>query len=284
MRIMPFRLATLTALIAAAGLSLTAQSSPQNPAPAAAPAQARSLQQQLQNARAALNAIDNRVVSGETARRLQTLRQDFAALETSFNEQMLNGPAGATAPGAMSAAGEKDWRVRYSSVESDVRDLIGTDPAEAVGGQPPATGAADLDPRMREQLQQFRTALQTFYAGTLGPSQPNAVSQPPAAPAAAVPTETAPQIPTPTGTPAAAPAADLHQSSDVTALLNRIETIVNDALKSTPATSSAKTATPVGTTGTITVAGAASNKVTIDRDKLDEIRAEVQQLKVILKK
>ena len=40
----------------------------------------------------------------------------------------------------------------------------------------------------------------------------------------------------------------------------------------------------MGTSGALTVSGAAGNKVTIDRDKLDEIRAEVQQLKVILKK
>jgi hypothetical protein len=86
--------------------------------------------------------------------------------------------------------------------------------------------------------------------------------------------------------PANSSAADLHQTSDVMALLNRIEEIVNQALKATPATASAKPApaTPVGTTGTLTVNGAASNKVSIERDKLDEIRAEIQQLKVILKK
>ena len=275
----------LTAMIGAAaivGVALAAQDMPaQNP-------NARPPQQQLQDARAVLNAIDNRVVSGETARRLQMLRQDFAALDAAFNSQLLNGPAGNTAPGAMSAGEEKDWRLRYSSVESDPRDLIGTDPANAVGGQPPATGAADLDPRMREQLQQFRTALQTFYAGTLGPSQPNAVSQPPAAPPAAVPSAGMAERTAPAGSPATTVAADLHATSDVLALLNRIEDIVNDALKKTPVTAYAKptpsSSTPVGTTGSVSIAGAASNKVTIERDKLDEIRAEVQQLKAILKK
>ena len=255
MRNMRSRLATMAVVVAAAGFSLAAEQNPpqQNTAGASSPPQ-------LQQAATLLNAIDSRAVSSDTARKLQTLRQDFAALQTKFNEQLLNGPAGNTAPGAMSGAGEKDWRVRYSSVESDLRDLIGTDPATIAAGTLPATGAADLDPRMREQLQQFRTSLQTFYASTLGPSQPNPLTPP--------------------------PAADLRQTSDVFALLNRIEDIVNQALRDTPATASAKpgAATPVGTSGPLTVSGAAGNKVTIERDKLDEIRAEVQQLKVILKK
>ena len=81
---------------------------------------------------------------------------------------------------------------------------------------------------------------------------------------------------------------DVEFSLDFTGAykMNRIEDIVNQSLKDTPATASAKpgTTTPVGTSGTLTVSGAAANKVTIERDKLDEIRAEVQQLKVILKK
>src|SRR5947207_15736917 len=123
----------MAAVGVAAGCSLAAQQNPpqQNTGGQAAPPQ-------LQQAATLLNAIDSRAVSGDTARKLQTLRQDFAALETTFNEQLLNGPAGNTAPGAMSGAGEKDWRVRYSSVESDLRDLIGTDPAAAAGGTLPA--------------------------------------------------------------------------------------------------------------------------------------------------
>jgi len=150
----------------------------------------------------------------------------------------------------------------------------------------PQGRAADLDPRMREQLQQFRTTLQTFFAGTLGPSRPNAVTQPPAAPVVAA-AQTPGQAPTPTASPSNSAAADLGQTSDAMALLNRIDDIVTQALKDTPATSSATPAAspaPVGTSGASTVRGAASNKVSIERDKLDEIRAEIQQLKAILKK
>src|SRR5581483_1785760 len=138
------RKSTIT-LLASAVLTIAAttaaQTPPQSQSPAA-PAQAATPAQLLQQAHAVLNSIDSRAVSGDTARKLQTLRQDFGALETTFNEQLANGPAGNTAPGAISTAGEKDWRVRYSSVDSDLRDLIGTDPMETTNATPPATGAA----------------------------------------------------------------------------------------------------------------------------------------------
>jgi len=54
--------------------------------------------------------------------------------------------------------------------------------------------------------------------------------------------DTARQSP-PSTTPVNSAAGDLRQTSDVFALLNRIEDIVNQALKDTPATASAKAGT-----------------------------------------
>ena len=74
--------------------------------------------------------------------------------------------------------------------------------------------------------------------------------------------------------------------SDAPILLDRIATIVNEALQKTSSTKEALKSDPqpVGTTGALAVTGAASARVSIDRDKLDEIRAEIEQLKVMLKR
>ncbi len=88
--------------------------------------------------------------------------------------------------------------------------------------------------------------------------------------------------------------------SDVGPMLDHIVSVVDQALGSV---SASMTAAQVATTGTapgsmtstgmmgtsaqpapITVSGGTTNKVSIDRDKLDEIRVEVEQIKAILKK
>jgi hypothetical protein len=81
--------------------------------------------------------------------------------------------------------------------------------------------------------------------------------------------------------------------SDAMVLLTRIEDIVNIALSKTPATRTARetardkqptdcTAVTDNQAPAIKVKGATPNLVSIERDRLDEIRAEVEQLKVIL--
>jgi hypothetical protein len=64
-------------------------------------------------------------------------------------------------------------------------------------------------------------------------------------------------------------------------MLGHIEDVLNDALGRTPTAEAALRKAhdkPIGTTG------GASILVGIERDKLDQIRAEIAQLKVILKK
>jgi len=67
--------------------------------------------------------------------------------------------------------------------------------------------------------------------------------------------------------------------SDAPVMLSHIDDILNDAVNKTPVVTKQMTAGAVGTSG-----GGAVTKVAIDRDKLDEIRAEIAQLKAILKK
>jgi len=66
--------------------------------------------------------------------------------------------------------------------------------------------------------------------------------------------------------------------SDAQVMLSHIEDIINDALGKPGLLTKQATAGAVGTSGGITI------KVGIDRDKLDEIRAEIAQIKSILKK
>jgi len=96
------------------------------------------------------------------------------------------------------------------------------------------------------------------------------------------------QTPTtmPAATPAPVPCATAMPGlSDATVMLSHIEDVLNDALGKTPAAEAAlkkdaqkAAGTPVGTTG------GTSMLVGIERDKLDQIRAEIDQIKVILKK
>jgi hypothetical protein len=69
--------------------------------------------------------------------------------------------------------------------------------------------------------------------------------------------------------------------SDAAAMLSHIEDVVNDALGKSPA---AQAALQKDATKAVGTSGGASMLVGIERDKLDQIRAEIAQLKSILKK
>jgi len=87
-------------------------------------------------------------------------------------------------------------------------------------------------------------------------------------------------------TPTAVPCASVTPGlSDAVVMLSHIEDVLNEALGKTPAAEAAlkkdarkAAGQPVGTTG------ATSMLVPIERDKLDQIRAEIEQIKVTLKK
>lgn len=239
-------------------------------------------QQHLAAATTALNSIDSKAVSVEAGNRVASVRRDFQEMQAA-----LPNPAGSA---------ETDWRTKYSAVERDLTGLIGP-----MNAQPGETASASnlppLDAATRGALQQFRSSIELFYAATMGqPMQPSEA-------AAANPTGT-PTMPNPAtgtnGAPAttataggttgtsipgeagAAPTASSsgRQSIDAegaAALLDRMETILNAALGE----KSADSGKAVGTSGVGSKSKA--GKLAIDRSALDEILAEVQQLKTMLR-
>jgi hypothetical protein len=89
------------------------------------------------------------------------------------------------------------------------------------------------------------------------------------------------QTPRPAGEPCApqtAPAAGIDPATALQ-LLDRIQAVLDEAVKG----ESPAAVTPVGTSGTKRV-NAAEGKVKIDRSLVDEIRAEVGQVRTLLKK
>jgi hypothetical protein len=243
----------------------------------------------------------------EAAKRFATLQQDF----TEFASEYLMQDSSRAMPEPAEPAGaarQASWRTRYLLVEADLTALLG--PADAPGA---TSGTARLDPALRDRLQQIRTHLQTFYAGTIQAREGNPVahtgSSPRTGPAAieqpVAPTAAAPQTPPPVrvnpDAPGAAasvrPRTALRQDpvaptvgidpATALLLLDRIQSILDAAAKGESPTSVA----PVGTSGTRDTAGtargktaAASGKVTLDRALFDEIRAELAQIRALLKK
>ncbi|HYM22992.1 MAG TPA: hypothetical protein VEU08_07280 [Vicinamibacterales bacterium] len=115
------------------------------------------------------------------------------------------------------------------------------------GSEPSASAAsASLDPSVRRQLQAVRDNLQLFYAAVNG--------QPPATPAPAAP-------------PSAASNIDVGTAS---ALLDRMQALL-DGL-------TGESGKPVGTSGSL----GKSRKVEVDRQSLDELRAEIAQLRTMI--
>jgi hypothetical protein len=120
--------------------------------------------------------------------------------------------------------------------------------------------------RLTPVLAAFALAGAAVLAQTPATPQPPPVVQPPPV----MPTSAAaPSVP-PVAQPVPCVAA-LPGISDAPVMLSHIEDILNDAL--------GKTTINVKGTG-----DTATTKIAIDRDKVDEIRAEIAQLKAILKK
>ncbi|HMF96018.1 MAG TPA: hypothetical protein VKE96_17065 [Vicinamibacterales bacterium] len=213
--------------------------------------------------------------------------EQIAALKRDFNDfaatylTAAHGAALSTAtPGAVGTSGRgearTDWRAKYQRVEADLATLIGP------VGAPSTASAVSLDPDTRRRLETVRTRLQIFYAATLSQpdgnpvahtgAPPSGVSELPDATRAAVPpTAQAPQTqrsesPAAVGTGASAgaqPAIQVDmQLDDALAVLNRIQRILDDAIKEP----------------SIKQPG----KVILDRGSIDEMRAEIAQIRIML--
>jgi hypothetical protein len=206
---------------------------------------------------------------------IAALKQDF----TDFASAYLAAPSASTpataTPGAVGTGGRadarNDWRAKYQRVESDLTALLG--PA---GGSAPPAAAAPLDPDTRARLEGIRRRLQIFYAATLGQPDGNPVAhtgapQPRAADAPATagvpiaPTAQAPQTmrsesPSAAGAGAgssgSSPQVDAPFGTEV-AMLDRMQRILDDAIKE-------------------------PGKISLDRASIDELRAEIAQIRTVL--
>ena len=246
-------------LAGAAGQSQPAQTmhppGPDRPQAALTPVQIPPMAQQyLASAIDALNGVDTSALRGETASGVVAVRQDFERMRAALTNPGANG----------------DWRTAYSAVERDLSTLL-----QPAGGQPGASPGAPqgspmaLDTVTRGSLELFRTNLALFQQ-----SMPAAPANP-GAPAAGTPTQSGAQ------NPPAQTTSSLN-ASGAGALLDRIDAIVSAALGNKP---TPPPDTAVGTAGKVPSVDkkSSSGKVTIDRAALDEILAEVRQLKVMLR-
>jgi hypothetical protein len=281
-----------SALIAAAlgmSSSVQAQQPPSRPSPQQ---QAQEPPQQPVRPEESLNAATQLLgtmngLQGAGAQQIASLKTDF----TDFASTYLAGPAspGTATPGAVGTSGRADvrgdWRTRFQRVEADIAALLGP----AGGGTPPPI-AAQLDPDTRTRLERVRAQLQTFYAATLGQAGGNPIAHTgtpqtrnadsPAATAPTPPTAEAPQtvpqpaapgVAPPTAASAAratsgatapqprtsAPEVDSQWGSAL-ALLDRMQRILDDAIKE-------------------------PGKVSLDRAGIDEMRAELAQIRTMLR-
>jgi hypothetical protein len=215
----------------------------------------------------------------DAGRLIATLKQDFSDFAAAYRTTAAPAPtgtAGAVGTSGVADPSRSDWRAKYGRVEADLAALLGP----PTGAPPsPAAGVA-LDQATRSQLEMVRSHLQLFYAATMSAPDGNpvahtgapqtategAASRPPVAP-----TGEAPQMP-----PAAAPqSAGAAAGSPLAAantrlpqvetdlgmamtLLDRMQRILDDAI-------------------------AEPGKLKLDRGSVDEIRAEIEQIRSMLR-
>jgi hypothetical protein len=246
-------------------------------------AQNPAAQQELAAAANALNSIDAKAVSGDAAKAVAAVRRDF----TDMQQAVSNPPA----------SGPNDWRSKYSAVERDLTPLIGS--INSQGAQTAADqNQHPLDAATRVALEGFRSHLELFYAALMGQSatQPAAggslsTGAPPptsattgtsiGTQAAPPPNQAAASSPNqPATPPPSAGAQNAIDAEGAAALLDRIELVLNAELGNKPIESGA-----VGTAGVLPGVDRKSKagKLTVDRAALDEMLAEVQQLRTMLK-
>ena len=213
----------------------------------------------LTAARRSLNKVLNAPApSGEAFKRLTELKTEYLALER----------AASTA--------SPEWATRYAAIQKIVTDLIGAPSGEsgAVGttGVAGATSSKGLDPAIAANLQEFRTHLAAFSAAMspAAPASAPALTTAPAQAAASTTTSetTTPPVTTtpPPSAPAAAPASTPASSSDanMTTQLDQVIALVDAAL--------AANAQP------------ASGTISINRSMLEQMKAQLEQIKLQVKK
>ena len=218
----------------------------QTPAAGAA-AQPNPAAEHLSAARRSLNKVLNAPApSGDAFKRLTELKTEYIALER----------AASTA--------SPEWATHYAAIDKLVTELIGAPSASREAGAVGTSGTAGapasrgLDPGIAANLQEFRTHL-TAFSAAMSPAAPApAVAAPAAAPAPAATTASVSAAPAAVSTPAA--------SSDVSLVtqVDQVIALVDAAL--------AANAQPAGAT------------ISIDRSALEQMKAQLEQIKLRMRK
>jgi hypothetical protein len=191
----------LTAAVAVTLLGSTTASAQTPPAsPDKAPTdrqttRTRTPQQELSEAKRLLDGINEASLDGEASRRLATLKNDMNELAATYLGQKgatpptgtaeraaaTSGNTGTSIPGSVNAGKTADWKTKYTAVENDLRELLGSGSnlpsgSTTAGPAPVSGGIPNLNAAVRGQLQDVRTHLELFYTQTVGqPDRPGAV-------------------------------------------------------------------------------------------------------------
>jgi hypothetical protein len=131
----------------------TGQTTATQPAASTAPANLKTPQQHLDEAKRILAGVNESSLTGEASRLFATLKRDVNDLAASYLKR-------------------KDWRKGYSAAEADLLALVGSGSNTPSGSStattaPPSGGVANLDALVRGHLLEVRTQLGLFYAATM---------------------------------------------------------------------------------------------------------------------
>ena len=248
------RAAAIAAIVAAPTLALGQTQPGAQPNPAA---------DHLTAARAALNKVLTAPApSGAAFKTLSELKTEYLALEKA---------ASTRAP---------EWETHFQNVDRLAGDLLSPTPASAEAGAVGTSGTSPaLAPGVDADLVKFRTELGAFKDAMKGASSPASganTASAPASPAAAA------EAPPATAPPATAPPATAPPATD--------PATSTTAAPAMPATSDATTVAQLDQlTATIdamikAAGNASSDKVTVDRRTLEGLKAQIEQIKLNVKK
>jgi len=249
----------MAAIVAAPTLALGQTQPGAQPNPAA---------DHLMAARAALNKVLTAPApSGAAFKTLSELKTEYLALEKA---------ASTRAP---------EWETHFQNVDRLAGDLLSPTPASAEAGAVGTSGTSPaLAPGVDADLVKFRTELRAFKDAMKGASSPASAANTASAPASPAAAAAAPPVTAPPATapPATAPPATAPPATDpVTA---------TTAAPAMPATSDATTVAQLDQlTATIdamlkAAGDASSDKVTLDRRTLEGLKAQIEQIKLNVKK
>ena len=255
------RFATCLATVAIVATTTLAGAQTQRPAGTAQPNPAA---EHLAASRAALNkALNSPAPSGEAFTKLSELKTAYIAMEK----------AASTA--------SPDWGTHYQTMTRLLTALVGPAPTSNEPGAVGTSGGSgmQLNPALAANLMDFRNHL-TKFSGAMTVVAPAAGTTPApataAAPAAPPPPATEPPATAPPATPPAsappatapdpAPASAMPATADATvvAQLDSVLGMIESALKANPSQ-------PTGT-------------VSLDRTMLEQMKAQLEQIKASLKK